>query len=87
MRRAAFRATCPSSSKPSYSSGCSIGLGWRTTEFRGLKEVAHGGAQQRVSTYLYLCPERGLAVALLSNLEKASPKRLAYAIARLYLDT
>jgi serine beta-lactamase-like protein LACTB, mitochondrial len=45
------------------------GLGWTITERNGMKEVAHGGAQQRVSTFLYLIPEKGIAVAVMSNLE------------------
>jgi len=34
-----------------------------------MKEVHHGGAQQRVSTFLYTIPEKGLAVVLMTNLE------------------
>ena len=47
------------------------GLGWGVAERNGLKEVSHGGAQQRVSTNLYMIPERGLAVVLMVNLEGA----------------
>ena len=47
------------------------GLGWGIGEHGGMKEVSHGGAQQRVSTYLYMLPEKGLAVAVMSNLEGA----------------
>lgn len=45
------------------------GLGWRVSERNGMKEVHHGGAQQRVSTFLYTIPEKGLAVVLMTNLE------------------
>lgn len=45
------------------------GLGWGVNERNGMKEVDHGGAQQRVSTYLYTIPEKGLAVVLMTNLE------------------
>jgi CubicO group peptidase (beta-lactamase class C family) len=45
------------------------GLGWRIDERSGQREVHHGGAQQRVTTFLYLLPERGAAVALMANLE------------------
>jgi serine beta-lactamase-like protein LACTB len=45
------------------------GLGWGVSERNGMKEVEHGGAQQRVSTYLYTIPEKGLAVVLMTNLE------------------
>ncbi|MGA9768513.1 MAG: serine hydrolase domain-containing protein [Blastocatellia bacterium] len=49
----------------------SYGLGWGLSERNSLKEVAHGGAQQRVSTNLYMIPEKGLAVVLMVNLENA----------------
>jgi CubicO group peptidase (beta-lactamase class C family) len=45
------------------------GLGWVVGAREGVKEVQHGGAQQRVSTFLYLLPEKGAAVALMVNLE------------------
>ncbi len=45
------------------------GMGWGVHERNGMKEVEHGGAQQRVSTYLYTIPEKGLAVVLMTNLE------------------
>ena len=45
------------------------GLGWGVSTRNGLKEVHHGGAQQRVSTFLYTIPEKGLAVVLMTNLE------------------
>lgn len=47
----------------------SYGMGWGVGERDGMKEVEHGGAQQRVSTYLYTIPEKGLAVVLMTNLE------------------
>lgn len=46
-------------------SATDYGLGWKVAEYEGVKEVTHGGAQQRVSTFLYLCPKKGLAVAVL----------------------
>jgi CubicO group peptidase (beta-lactamase class C family) len=45
------------------------GMGWGVSERNGMKEVHHGGAQQRVSTLLYTIPEKGLAVVLMTNLE------------------
>jgi len=45
------------------------GLGWGVSERNGMKEVHHGGAQQRVSTFLYTIPEKGFAVVLMANLE------------------
>ncbi|MEK6324836.1 MAG: serine hydrolase domain-containing protein [Acidobacteriota bacterium] len=49
--------------------GTGYGLGWGVSERMGIKEVHHGGAQQRVSTFLYTIPEKGLAVVLMTNLE------------------
>jgi serine beta-lactamase-like protein LACTB len=49
--------------------GTAYGLGWGVSERNGMKEVHHGGAQQRVSTFLYTIPEKGLAVVLMTNLE------------------
>ncbi|HET9532194.1 MAG TPA: serine hydrolase domain-containing protein [Blastocatellia bacterium] len=45
------------------------GLGWGVDRRDGVKEVHHGGAQQRVTTFLYLMPEKGAAVAIMTNLE------------------
>jgi CubicO group peptidase (beta-lactamase class C family) len=45
------------------------GLGWGLDAYRGKAVPSHGGAQQRVSSWLILVPERGAAVALVGNLE------------------
>ena len=47
----------------------SYGLGWSVTTQNAVKEIHHGGAQQRVSTYLYMIPEKGFAVVLMANME------------------
>jgi serine beta-lactamase-like protein LACTB, mitochondrial len=57
------------------------GLGWGLASRNGMREVAHGGGQQRISTYLYMLPERKCAVALMSNLEGAQLAGLARGIA------
>jgi CubicO group peptidase (beta-lactamase class C family) len=49
----------------------SYGLGLTLNSRRGFLEAWHTGGQQRVSTILYLRPERGQVVAVLSNLEGA----------------
>ena len=49
------------------------GLGWRVEERRGRREVWQNGGQPRVSTFLYLQPDRRVAVALLCNLEGVAP--------------
>ena len=46
-----------------------FGLGWAVDARRGRREVYHIGGQPKVSTVLYLLPDSGVAVVLLSNLE------------------
>ena len=62
------------------------GLGWRISNRNGSREVSHGGGQQRVSTLLYTIPERGFALALMTNLEGARLEDLARKIADLVLQ-
>jgi CubicO group peptidase (beta-lactamase class C family) len=63
------------------------GLGWQVSERNGLKEVIHGGNQARVTTYLYMLPERGFAVVLMMNLEGVGSRtELARQIADLTLQ-
>ena len=50
-----------------------IGLGLRLGQHNGRREAWHTGAQQRVSTVLYMQPDHGLAVVLLCNLEDVGP--------------
>ncbi|MCA1618570.1 MAG: beta-lactamase family protein [Acidobacteria bacterium] len=50
----------------------SYGLGWGVgVRPNGQRAVGHSGGQQRVSTFLHMQPEQGLAVVLMSNLEGA----------------
>jgi serine beta-lactamase-like protein LACTB len=57
------------------------GLGWALSTRDGRREVAHGGGQQRITTYLYLLPEERRVVALMSNLEGAALAPLARRVA------
>lgn len=59
----------------------SYGLGWSVGERNGRKEVFHTGGQPRVSTVLYMQPGSGLAVVIMSNLERAAVLALARQIA------
>lgn len=59
------------------------GLGWRIADRDGRREVSHTGAQQRVATLLYIRPDEGVSVALMSNLERAQLNDLARTIADL----
>jgi CubicO group peptidase (beta-lactamase class C family) len=63
-------------------------LGFGVEERNGLKIVSHGGGQQRVSTMLYLVPERKIVIALMLNLEGAggSVGRLTQQITDILLD-
>jgi serine beta-lactamase-like protein LACTB, mitochondrial len=49
----------------------SYGLGWDVGERNGQRSVGHSGGQQRVSTFLHMLPDQGVAVVLMSNLENA----------------
>jgi serine beta-lactamase-like protein LACTB, mitochondrial len=50
------------------------GLGFFLTEKDGVREAWHTGGQQRVSTVVYLQPDRRIAVVLLTNLEGIGPQ-------------
>jgi CubicO group peptidase (beta-lactamase class C family) len=52
------------------------GLGLAVGTRRGGREAWHLGGQERVSTVLYLRPDRRLAVALLTNLERVQARSL-----------
>ena len=55
--------------KPKAGQSIGYGLGWLLASHKGVREVSHSGAQARVSTMLYLRPERKVAVVVLTNLE------------------
>lgn len=57
------------------------GLGWYVTERDGKKWVWHSGSQPGTSTDLLLLPERGLVVAVLTNLERAPAHAIALRVA------
>jgi CubicO group peptidase (beta-lactamase class C family) len=62
------------------------GLGWGINQRpTGARAVGHSGGQQRVSTFLHMQPEQGLAVVLMSNLEGARLGDLAQQIGDLVL--
>lgn len=63
----------------------SYGFGWFVNERNGEKEVYHSGGQQRVSTLLYMLPEKKFALVLMSNLEGAGLMNLAREIADIVL--
>src|SRR5215204_513961 len=64
----------------------SYGLGWSVGKRpTGERAVSHSGAQQRVSTFLGMQPDRGLAVVIMSNLEGARLGDLAQRIGDIVL--
>jgi CubicO group peptidase (beta-lactamase class C family) len=62
------------------------GLGWNVTTLDGRRLVSHTGGQQGVSTILTMLPREGVAVALMTNLERAALRELAVRIARQLVD-
>lgn len=62
------------------------GLGWSLDKLEGRKLVAHTGGQQGVSTIVLMLPKEGVAVSLMSNLERANLRELARKIARVLLE-
>jgi serine beta-lactamase-like protein LACTB len=56
------------------------GLGWNLLEVNGVQHVLHGGGQQGVATMLVMDRQRGLVVAVMSNLEGAPVGNLAMEI-------
>lgn len=63
-------------------------LGWRITTRNGLTEIHHGGTAAGFSTFLYLLPDKHVAVVLMANLELWGQKRdeLARRIADIVLE-
>ena len=54
-------------------------------ERNGRRAVGHSGGQQRVSTFLHMQPDQGLAVVIMSNLEGARLGDLAQRIGDIVL--
>jgi CubicO group peptidase (beta-lactamase class C family) len=53
------------------------GLGWNIAEVDGVKVVQHSGGQQGSNTHLLLAPEKGIAIAVLSNMENGGTPAIA----------
>ena len=68
----------PASGRPT-----SYGFGLNVSGPGRRREAWHTGGQERVSTVLYLQPDSGLVVVLLSNLQHASLTDLARRVADL----
>ena len=62
------------------------GLGWGVSKRPdGARAVGHSGGQQRVSTFLHMQPDQGLAVVIMSNLEGARLGELSQQIGDIVL--
>ncbi|MGB9606210.1 MAG: serine hydrolase domain-containing protein, partial [Bryobacteraceae bacterium] len=57
------------------------GLGWYIAERGGRKWVEHSGSQPGAATHLLMLPDRGLVVAVLTNLERYPARALALRLA------
>jgi CubicO group peptidase (beta-lactamase class C family) len=57
------------------------GLGWNVGSHQGRREILHTGGQPGTSTILYLRPDEGIVVAILTNLEGAKLQESARSIA------
>ena len=62
-----------------------FGLGWFPWTHHGEREVAHGGKHHGASTMLYLRPDSGIAVGLLTNLQ-AVPAPYLHGLAQRIAD-
>jgi hypothetical protein len=66
-------------------SATEYGQGLYVTEYRGVREVSHGGTTAGYLTFLARFPDQGLSVAVLCNTSGTEPSRYAHQIADLVL--
>jgi hypothetical protein len=66
-------------------SALNYALGLSVDDYRGVREVSHGGATAGYRTYLARWPDRQLSVAILCNAGSAAPDQYAHQIARTLL--
>ena len=59
--------------------------GLRVGQYKGVREIQHGGATAGYRAFLTRFPDHGLAVALMCNVADANPSALAHQVANLYL--
>jgi len=55
------------------------------TEYKGVREISHGGSTAGYQTYLARFPDERLSIAVLSNVGGSNPARLAHEVADIYL--
>jgi CubicO group peptidase (beta-lactamase class C family) len=61
------------------------GQGLYVTQYRGVREVSHGGTTAGYLTFLARFPDQGLSVAVLCNTSGTNPSRYAHEIADIML--
>lgn len=59
------------------------GMGFGVGKRNGFRVISHSGGQQRVATLLWIVPEKKLAVAVMTNMEGASPGAVVDVVAAL----
>lgn len=62
------------------------GLGLEITEYKGIREISHGGSTAGYRAFLARYPDQHLSVALLCNLGNINPGALAHQVADVLLD-
>jgi CubicO group peptidase (beta-lactamase class C family) len=60
-------------------------LGLQVTEYKGLREISHGGSTAGYRAFLARFPDQHLSIALLCNLGNVNPGTLAHQVADIFL--
>jgi len=60
--------------------------GLNVTEYKGIREVSHGGSTAGYQTFVARFPDHRLSIVVLSNVTTSGPARLAHAVADIYLE-
>lgn len=79
--------TLKDGSKPQNAGG-GYGYGWAINEFRGVKEISHGGGLHGFVTNLARYPEHNMTITVLTNCAPSrnlNPSALTHEIAQIYL--
>ncbi len=58
------------------------GMGWNIAEVDGVRVVQHSGGQQGANTHLLIAPDKGIAIAVLANIEDAGTPAIAVEMLR-----
>ncbi len=83
---AAFLGQMQTRSKLNDGSTITYGLGLEITEYKGIREISHGGATAGYRAFLARYPDQHLSIALLCNLANTNPAALAHQVVEVFLD-